>query len=146
MRLEARNFAIILIFILFTTYEKTSFTEKAGRSFTNGFSGPKSSRDFRETGPRTRFEKEAKGNSEMAYSHTPYSKCSTGEGLRRRTMKGEGHLINTFFFCLLFHSISGMSSKQVLTFHWFRESFVCKPFPNTRCAISIAHSTAVKHF
>ena len=26
-RLEARNFAIILIFIPFTTYEKTSFTE-----------------------------------------------------------------------------------------------------------------------
>ena len=52
-RLEARNFAVILIFIPFTTYEKTSFTEKAGRSFTNGFSGPKSSRDFRETGPCT---------------------------------------------------------------------------------------------
>ena len=50
-RLEARNFAVILIFIPFTTYEKTSFTEKAGRSFTNGFSDPKSSRDFRETGP-----------------------------------------------------------------------------------------------
>ena len=50
-RLEARNLAVILIFIPFTTYEKTSFTEKAGRSFTNGFSGPKSSRDFRETGP-----------------------------------------------------------------------------------------------
>ena len=38
-RLEARNFAVILIFIPFTTYEKTSLTEKAGRSFTNGFSG-----------------------------------------------------------------------------------------------------------
>ena len=97
-RLEARNFAVILIFIPFTTYEKTSFTEKAGRSFTNGFSGPKSSRDFRETGPRTRFEKEAKGNSEMAYSHTPYSKCSTGEGLRRRTIKGEGHPYQYIFF------------------------------------------------
>ena len=51
-RLEARNFAVILIFIPFTTYEKTSFTELAGRSFTNGFSGSKSFRDFRETGPR----------------------------------------------------------------------------------------------
>ena len=51
-RLEARNFAVILIFIPFITYEKIRFTEKAGRSFTNGFSGPKSSRDFRETGPR----------------------------------------------------------------------------------------------
>ena len=34
----------------FTTYEKTSFTEWASRSFRNGFPGPKSSRDFRETG------------------------------------------------------------------------------------------------
>ena len=45
-RLEARNFAVIFIFIPFTTYEKTSFTVQAGRSFTNGFSGPKSFRDF----------------------------------------------------------------------------------------------------
>ena len=51
-RLEARNFAVIFIFIPFTTYEKTSFTECAGQSFTNGFSGPKRVRDFRETGPR----------------------------------------------------------------------------------------------
>ena len=51
-RLEARNFAVIFIFIPFTTYEKISFTEQAGRSFTNGFSGPKSFRDFRETGLR----------------------------------------------------------------------------------------------
>mgnify|MGYP000306102156 CR=1 FL=1 len=35
--LEVRNFAVIFIFILSTTYEKTSFTEYAGRSFTNGF-------------------------------------------------------------------------------------------------------------
>ena len=32
-RLEPRNFAVILIFILSTTYEKTSFTEEASRSF-----------------------------------------------------------------------------------------------------------------
>ena len=51
--LEARNFAVIFIFIRFTTYEKTSFTEQAGRSFTIDFSGPKSYRDFRETGPRS---------------------------------------------------------------------------------------------
>ena len=50
-RLEIRNFAPILIFISFTTYEKIRFKEWAGRSFTNGFSGPKSLRDFRETGP-----------------------------------------------------------------------------------------------
>ena len=47
--LEARNFAIIIsIFILLTTYEKNSFTELAGRSFTNGFSDPKS---FSRNGP-----------------------------------------------------------------------------------------------
>ena len=32
--------------------KKNSFTELAGRSFMNGFSGPKCFRDFRETGPR----------------------------------------------------------------------------------------------
>ena len=50
-RLAARNFVVILIFIPFTTYEKTSFTELAGRSFMNGFSGPESFRNFRGTGP-----------------------------------------------------------------------------------------------
>ena len=38
-RFEAQHFAVILIFIPLTTYEKTSFTEWAGRSVTNGFSG-----------------------------------------------------------------------------------------------------------
>ena len=46
-RLEARNFAIIFTFTPFTTYEKISFTEQAGRSFKSGFSGPKSSRGRR---------------------------------------------------------------------------------------------------
>ena len=50
-RLEARNFTPISIVIPFTTYEMTRFTEWAGRSFTNGFSGPKSLRHFRETRP-----------------------------------------------------------------------------------------------
>ena len=54
-RLETRNFAVILIFIPFTTYEKTSFTESAGRSSRNGFSGPNGFRDFRETGPWPEF-------------------------------------------------------------------------------------------
>ena len=44
--LEARNFALILILIPFTTYENPNFAESADRSFTNGFSGPKSLRDF----------------------------------------------------------------------------------------------------
>ena len=43
--------AIISICILFTTYGKASSTEEAGRSFTNGFSDPKSFRYVRETGP-----------------------------------------------------------------------------------------------
>jgi len=38
-RIEARNFAVILILVPFTTYEKTRFTEQAGRIFTNSFSG-----------------------------------------------------------------------------------------------------------
>ena len=50
-RLQPRNFAVILIFTPFTSYQKTSFTERAGRTFRNGFSGPKRFRDFRETGP-----------------------------------------------------------------------------------------------
>ena len=50
-RLEAPNLAVMLIFIPYTACEKTSFTEYAGRSFTNGFSGPKSFQDFRETDP-----------------------------------------------------------------------------------------------
>ena len=44
--LEARNFALILNLIPFTTYEKTNLAESADRSFTNGFSGPKRLRDF----------------------------------------------------------------------------------------------------
>ena len=52
--LQARNFAVILIFIPFTTYQRTSFTEWAGRKFRNGFSSPKRFRDFRQTGPRCR--------------------------------------------------------------------------------------------
>ena len=45
------NFAVILIFIPFTTHEKTSFPEEAGRSFTNGFSGPKRFRTFEKRAP-----------------------------------------------------------------------------------------------
>ena len=51
-RLKAQNLAIILIFIPFTTHQKTSLTEQVGWSFTSGFSCPKSFQDFRETGPR----------------------------------------------------------------------------------------------
>ena len=36
-RLGAGNFAVILLFIPFTTYDKPSFTELAGWSLTDGF-------------------------------------------------------------------------------------------------------------
>ena len=50
-RSETRNVAVMLFFIPFKTYQKTSFTGWAGRSFTNRFSGQKSFWDFQETGP-----------------------------------------------------------------------------------------------
>ena len=53
--LEAWNFTVVLIFIPFTAYQRTSFTEQAGQSYTYGFSGPKSFRDFRGTGPCMQF-------------------------------------------------------------------------------------------
>ena len=51
-RSKTRNFAVILIFLPITSCEMSSFTEQAGRSFTDGFSDQKSFRDCRETGPR----------------------------------------------------------------------------------------------
>ena len=45
----------LFIFVPSTTYEKTSFTKQASRSFTNGFSDPKTFREFRETGPKPCF-------------------------------------------------------------------------------------------
>ena len=50
-RSKTRNCTVILIFLPITSCGKTSFAEQAGRSFTDGFSDPKSFRDFRETGP-----------------------------------------------------------------------------------------------
>ena len=78
-RLEARNFAVILIFILFTTYEKTSFTEWADRGFTNGFSGSKSFRDSRETGPWTYLKMTAKMNY-FIYCIPSLFERTTGKG------------------------------------------------------------------
>ena len=46
------NFAILLIFLILKTCKKIIFSKQADCSLTNSFSGPKSSRDFRETGPR----------------------------------------------------------------------------------------------
>ena len=49
------NFAILLIFLVLKTCKKISFSKQADCSLTTSFSGPKSSRDFRETGPRSLF-------------------------------------------------------------------------------------------
>ena len=52
---EARNFAVIFIFIPFTTFVKTSFTELACRSFTNGLSGRKRFGTFEKGAPGLSF-------------------------------------------------------------------------------------------
>ena len=45
------NFAILLIFLILKVCKKISFSKRADCSLTTSFSGPKSSRDVRETGP-----------------------------------------------------------------------------------------------
>ena len=45
------NFAILLVFLTLKACLKINYSKQADCSFTTGFSGPKSSRDFRETGP-----------------------------------------------------------------------------------------------
>ena len=47
--LKSSNFT--LIFVTLKTCQKIDFPKQAVGSFTNGFSGTKSFRDFRETGP-----------------------------------------------------------------------------------------------
>jgi len=47
------NFASLLVSLTLKTWEKISFSKQADWSFTTGLSVPKSSRNFRETGPRT---------------------------------------------------------------------------------------------
>ena len=49
---RSSNFNVILLFVTLKTCQKIGFPKQAVGSFTNGFSGPKSVRDFRETGPR----------------------------------------------------------------------------------------------
>ena len=51
------NFAILLVFLILKTCKKISFSKQADCSLTTSFSGPKSSRDFRETGPWTSYFK-----------------------------------------------------------------------------------------
>ena len=48
------DFAILLVFLILKKCKKISFSKQADCSLTTSFSGPKSSRDFRETGPRQR--------------------------------------------------------------------------------------------
>ena len=46
------NFAILLAFLTLKTCQKIGFLKQGDGSLITGFSGPKRSRDFRETGPR----------------------------------------------------------------------------------------------
>ena len=48
---QPSNFAILLVLFTLRIWLKISFSKHADCSLTNGFSGPKSTRDFRETGP-----------------------------------------------------------------------------------------------
>ena len=50
---KASNFTVILLFATLKKCQKIGFPKQAVVSFSNGFSGPKSFRDFRETGPWT---------------------------------------------------------------------------------------------
>ena len=45
------NFAVLLIFLILKACKKISFSKRADCSLTTSFSGPKSFRDVRETGP-----------------------------------------------------------------------------------------------
>ena len=47
---KSSNFKVIFLFVTLKTRLKIGFPKQAVASFTNGFSGPKSYRDFRETG------------------------------------------------------------------------------------------------
>ena len=49
---DSSNFRVIFLFVALKTCEKIGPPKQAVGNFTFGFSGPKSFRDFRETGPR----------------------------------------------------------------------------------------------
>ena len=85
-RLEARNFTVISIFYPSTIQIwKNSFTEYVGRRYTNGFSGPKSFRDFLVTHPRTDT---ARRVSERGYVVAkPKSNLDRGIAFRNETGK-----------------------------------------------------------
>ena len=48
---ESSNFTVLFLFVPLKAFQKMGFPKQVVGSFTNGFSGPKSFRDFRETGP-----------------------------------------------------------------------------------------------
>ena len=101
-RLEARNFEVIFIFIPFATYEKTSFTEKANRSFTNGFSGPKSFRDFRETCPWPELLKAWLALTSVNYQRNVWVSIPLNQWLARTILRATGpRLIKRKFAFLL---------------------------------------------
>ena len=48
---NSSKFTVIFLFVPLKAFQKTGFPKQAVGSFPIGFSGPKSFRDFRETGP-----------------------------------------------------------------------------------------------
>ena len=51
------NFAVLLVFLTLKACLKISYSKQADCGLTTGFSGPKSSRDFRGTGPKCEKKK-----------------------------------------------------------------------------------------
>ena len=77
--LRRQNLTVSLLFVTLKTCLKIGFPEQAVGRFTNGFSGPKSFWDFRETGPWSLFRICERTNrrrtemKEMAWKHFSFS-------------------------------------------------------------------------
>ena len=69
------NFAILLVFLILKTCKKITFSKQADFSLTTRFSGPKSSRDFRETGP-WREEREMRSTLALPMREPSRQPCS----------------------------------------------------------------------
>ena len=76
---NSSTFTVIFLFVTLKTYEKIGFLKQAVGNFTDDFSGPKSFRDFRETGPWSEFSSLCGPNSiSRANAHMVYGlKTST---------------------------------------------------------------------